>query len=694
MLSKDVTDKIRESYKTLQDQLPGFIPRRAQNYLVAEIAKSLAGEYSDTHKMIVAEAGTGIGKSLAYLLSAIPFAKLNNKKVVISTATVALQEQLAHKDLPFYRRISPLAFSFIIAKGRQRYCCAHKLSLLVETNHVDDKQTALFAHKPKSKDIDLLKRMYQALAEKKWDGDIDSWPSTIPNEIWQNIVSDKYSCHKGLPMHRDCPFQKARENLDKADVVIANHSLVMADIDLGGGVVLSEPEDTIYIFDEAHHLPSVARDHSSAAANLKGTVSWLETLNKSVSKFCNLAEKQRVTRFQNTLNDNLYQLIPALNQLNKQFDPTLFSNDGIYRFQHGELPEWLTEQSKDLKEISNKANQALAKISELVAERLKEGQLSSVMAEPALAEMGFYLQRLENLAKVWNLMAQPNSDKGAPLARWLEHSKDRDGDISVNVSPLEIGWQLDNNLWSRAAGAVIVSATMRALNNFSFFCRQAGISEKPEDGVRFLSLASPFNYQENAELWIPKLSLEPSAPEFTELLIEKLPVYLADQKSSLVLFSSYWQMNKVAEAIEKIAKKNGWSLLIQGQESRQEILKKHQQLCQSNKISILFGTGSFSEGLDLPGNLLTNLIITKIPFAVPSSPVEEAHSEYIESKGGNPFMQISVPEASKKLIQSVGRLLRKEEDSGRVVLLDRRVITKRYGKALLDALPPFKRVID
>ena len=173
-----------------------------------------------------------------------------------------------------------------------------------------------------------------------------------------------------------------------------------------------------------------------------------------------------------------------------------------------------------------------------------------------------------------------------------------------------------------------------------------------------------------------------------------MPFYLADQTSSLVLFSSYWQMNKVAEGIEKIAKKHGWSLLIQGQESRQEILKKHKKLCEANKVSILFGTGSFSEGLDLPGNLLTNLIITKIPFGVPTSPVEEAHSEYIESRGGNPFMQISVPEASKKLIQSVGRLLRKEEDSGRVVLFDRRVITKRYGKALLDALPPFKRVIE
>lgn len=255
-----------------------------------------------------------------------------------------------------------------------------------------------------------------------------------------------------------------------------------------------------------------------------------------------------------------------------------------------------------------------------------------------------------------------------------------------------MGYRLDQLLWSRAAGCILVSATLRALNQFTYFCRQAGISEA--DGVRFLALASPFDYQNNARLVIPAVKYEPQAPQFTDLLIEVLPEYLEGETASLVLFSSYWQMNKVAEALRPLAKKNRWELLVQGEESRNETLKKHKENCEKGKTSILFGTGSFSEGLDLPGKYLTNLIITKIPFAVPTSPVEEAHAEYIESRGGNPFLQISVPEASKKLIQSVGRLLRKEEDSGRVVLLDRRIISKRYGKALLDSLPPFKRVIE
>lgn len=690
MITSKIQQSIRSSYQNLQSQLENFVPRRAQNYLVAEIAKTLCGEYHKSTRMIVAEAGTGIGKSLSYLMATIPVAVLNNRKVVISTATVALQEQLVNKDLPLYRRITDREFSFILAKGRQRYCCAEKLA---SACGADGGQLAMFESKPKKKDVELLERMYKALAQNKWDGDRDSWPKPIKDEIWQLIVSDKHSCNNGMPAHRDCPFQKARAELDKADVIIANHSLVMADADLGGGVILPEPENTIYVFDEAHHLPHVARDHSSAAASLKGAASWLERLNQSVTKFANMAEEKRVARFRNELQDSVQQLIPSLSQLSTRFDANHFE-ENIYRFENGELPSWLEEESKELKKLSQKGAQAVAKIADLISERVKDGELANRLAEPALAELGFYIQRMDNLAQVWNLMAEPLREKGAPLARWLEISPDREGDFIVNVSPLEVGWQLDQQLWSRCVGAVLTSATMRALNSFSFFCRQAGISEKPDDGVRFLSLASPFDYQNQAELVVPQMKYEPQAPQFTEYLIDILPNLIEDKKANLVLFSSYWQMSQVAEALSTSFVKKGWALQVQGQESRTEILKKHKTLVQCQKTSILFGTGSFSEGLDLPGELLENLIITKIPFAVPTSPVEQAHAEYIENRGGNPFMQITVPEASKKLIQSVGRLLRKERDSGKVIILDRRVVTKRYGSALLDSLPPFKRVIE
>ncbi|MBU2930374.1 ATP-dependent DNA helicase DinG [Vibrio cyclitrophicus] len=690
MLTTKIQNSIRTSYQNLQNQLDNFVPRRAQNYLVAEIAKTLCGQYHKSSRMIVAEAGTGIGKSLAYLMATIPVAVLNNRKIIISTATVALQEQLVNKDLPLYRRLTDREFSFILAKGRQRYCCSEKLAAACG---VDGGQMAMFESKPKKKDIEQLQTMYRSLAQGKWDGDRDSWPKPIDNIIWQMIVSDKHSCNNSMPTHRDCPFQKARSELDKADVIIANHSLVMADADLGGGVILPEPENSIYIFDEAHHLPHVARDHSSAAASLKGAASWLERLNQSITKLSGLADEKRVHRFRNELQDSVQQLIPTLTQMSKQFDASHFE-DGLYRFEHGDLPEWLESESKDLKQLTQKTSQSVAKIADLIAERVKDGELSAKLAEPALAEIGFYIQRTENLAQVWRLMAEPKREKGAPLARWLELNKENEGDFVVNVSPLEVGWQLDQQIWSRCVGAVLVSATMRALNSFNFFCHQAGISQKAEDGVQFLALASPFDYQNQAELIVPAMKYEPQAPQFTEYLIEILPKVIEDNKANLVLFSSYWQMNKVAEALATGFVKKSWALQVQGDSSRTEILKKHKKLIEQGKTSILFGTGSFSEGLDLPGELLENLVITKIPFGVPTSPVEQAHSEYIESRGGNPFMQITVPEASKKLIQSVGRLLRKERDSGKVTILDRRIVTKRYGKSLLDSLPPFKRTIE
>ncbi|PMH44980.1 ATP-dependent DNA helicase DinG [Vibrio sp. 10N.286.49.B3] len=690
MLTNKIQTAIRSSYQNLQHQLDNFIPRRAQNYLVAEITKTLCGHYHDSNRMIVAEAGTGIGKSLAYLMAAIPVAVLNNRKIVISTATIALQEQLVEKDLPLYRQISDVPFTFILAKGRQRYCCSEKLAT---ASGVDGGQLAMFETKPKKKDIDQLELMYKRLVDGKWDGARDSWPKPIEDSIWQLIVSDKLTCNNSMASHRHCPFQKARSELDKNDVIIANHSLVMADADLGGGVILPEPEETIYIFDEAHHLPHVARDHSSASASLLGAASWLERLNTLIAKFANLADEKRVGRFRNELQDAIQQLLPSLTQLSKQFDASQFE-DSLYRFEHGDLPEWLESEAKDLKQLSSKAYQATAKIADLIAERVKDGEISAKMAEPALAEIGFYIQRMENLAQVWKLMAEPKREKGAPLARWLALSTDREGDFTVNVSPLEVGWQLDQQIWSRCVGAVLVSATIRALNSFDFFCHQAGISLKQEDGVQFLALASPFDYQNNAELFVPKMQYEPQAPQFTDYLIKILPKLIKDKQANLVLFSSYWQMKQVTQGLETIALKNDWSLQVQGSTSRNEILKKHKQRVKEKKTSVLFGTGSFSEGLDLPGDLLTNLVITKIPFGVPTSPVEQAHSEYIESRGGNPFMQITVPDASKKLIQSVGRLLRKEQDSGRVIILDRRVVTKRYGKALLDSLPPFKRNIE
>lgn len=243
-------------------------------------------------------------------------------------------------------------------------------------------------------------------------------------------------------------------------------------------------------------------------------------------------------------------------------------------------------------------------------------------------------------------------------------------------------------MFSQAFATVLCSATLTTLNSFDYIKQELGLSQHP--GLQTLKVDSPFDYQQKARLLLPKMQTDPSSDAFTDELIAKLPQYIDKTAGNLLLFASYWQMQKVVEALRV----KGWSFLVQGEASRQSLLELHALKVKAGEGSILCGTQSFSEGLDLPGALLTNLVITKLPFAVPSSPLEEALSEAITKRGGNPFLQMTVPATARKLVQACGRLLRQEMDHGRIVILDRRLVTKTYGKAMLNALPPFSRTIE
>ncbi|WP_028768248.1 ATP-dependent DNA helicase DinG [Shewanella fidelis] len=690
MLTADVKTQIRTIYKGISTSLPNFRPRREQNYIVAEISKTLAGEYDKQRRIIVVEAGTGIGKSLAYILGSIPLALASKKKVCIATATVALQEQLLHKDLPFFLQQSGLDFTFGLVKGRQRYVCLSKLEMLVGPDN--SSQMAMWQTKPDQSQVDMLEGLLKDYQDGIWNGERDTLTKPIADHLWQQIACDKHSCHRQLASHRNCPFHKAREDIDTWDVLIANHSLLFADLELGGGVILPEPEDLYYVIDEAHHLPIVARDFSSAQATIRGANDWLEKLTKTTSKLQNQIKSNYIIAPAQSMLDHIGDIAGMLNQVGQFCDAqsAKFDNpENRFRFEHGKLPAALMVLAENLATASNLALKQFNKMVSLLNEAIKDGELPKHQSEALLSETGFMLQRLENLQKLWKMMAKEDSPKGAPMARWIEQLSGKQADYLFNASPIEVGFMLENLLWDKAAGVVLCSATLRALNNFNHFTHQVGLSIN--DGSRYLALDSPFDFEQNATLFLPKMDCEPTDDKYTDELAKHIVALVEDESASLVLFASYWQMEKVADLVESKIKTG---LLIQGTMPRQEILKQHKARCDAGKPSIIFGTGSFSEGLDLPGEYLTNLIITKLPFAVPTSPVEQAHSEYIKIKGGNPFLQLTIPDASRKLVQSCGRLLRKEQDYGRITILDRRLVTKRYGKSLLDALPPFRRVIE
>jgi len=711
MLTDKLKELIRQSYKAIGENLSNFNPRKQQTFLIAEIAKTLAGEYSKDRKIITIEAGTGTGKSLAYSLGAIPLALSRDKKVCISTATVALQEQLVDKDLPFLKNHAGLKFDFALVKGRQRYVCRQKLSQAVTT---DSPQAGFaFAEKPKASDIRTLNAMHKALSDGSWHGDIDSWKSPVPHHIWSQIQSDKHSCLKTLADHSHCPFHKARETMEQAHVLVVNHSLLLADLELGGGRILSPLDETFYIIDEAHHLPKVTRDHSSASVTLRGAIDWLTKLRETGDKMAKLIKSQRAISPALKLSDDCQDLLIEMQKVltfiennikvyfptnenqssDNQVNHFNKSDTDVYRFDNGIIPKTLKNWAEDCHELSKKCLNHLNKLYSALIESIKDGDTKMYLAEPVLGEAGFMLQRLENLQSLWSMYAKTDSAKAAPMARWLQKQAPNKGnarqDYMICASPIEVGFTLEDKLWSQCEGAVLCSATLLALNSFKHFRFQAGL--KDNDGSQYQQVTSPFDYQNNAQLVVAKMTFEPSAADFTNELIDKLPKYLAQGNASLVLFSSYWQMEKVAQALRD---KHKLQIAVQGEHSRQHIIEDHKKRCDNNKESIIFGTQSFSEGLDLPGNYLNNLIITKLPFSVPTSPVEQAQAEYVSAKGGNPFMSLSVPDTSKKLVQACGRLLRNEMDEGVITLMDKRVVTKRYGKQILDSLPPFERVFE
>ncbi|MCZ6890075.1 MAG: DEAD/DEAH box helicase family protein, partial [Gammaproteobacteria bacterium] len=276
VLGDAVKQEIQEAYRAWL-KARGFKPRRGQREMIAHVARMLA---SRGNRLGVVEAGTGTGKTAAYCIAAIPLAKALNKRVVISSATVALQEQVTLRDLPDLKANANLDFTFTLAKGRGRYVCLKRLE--ERLTYQNQEQTPLFAE-PEPDHVRIYERMQVRYGEGDWNGELDSWDDGVDSEVWSAVTTDHRGCSNNrCSFIHQCPFFQARASVDDADVIVANHDLVLADLALGGGVVLPAPEDTIFIFDEAHHLPDKTRQHFTARARLRATTQWLDQLNASV----------------------------------------------------------------------------------------------------------------------------------------------------------------------------------------------------------------------------------------------------------------------------------------------------------------------------------------------------------------------------------------------------------------------------
>lgn len=668
-------------------------PRVGQRQMIAAVANSLAQVGVQSQAPIcVVEAGTGTGKTLAYLLASIPVAKEKEKNIVLATATVALQEQIVFKDLPDLLSHSDLSFSFALAKGRGRYLCLSKLDLALEGNQSDT--SALYPDEIRVQNdpeaVKIYHSMADAVAAAEWDGDRDNWPDEVVDQHWSSVAANFTQCTgRRCSNISACYFFKAREDLQQADVVVANHDLVLADLALGGGAILPDPQDTIYIFDEGHHLPNKTLQHFTHFSRLRANRSWLEQLSKSLNKSRKLLPTEMGA--QHWFKQIAGQIDGADKELGEllQHVETLFESvedeyQKSYRFKNAHIPEPIVESCKRLEKIYSIFLTSIAHIVEILEDMMELGGSQRSVGETLYPVFSAAQNRGENSLSLWRAYARASKNT-MPDAKWMKLVEaSGQYDYELFSSPILASENLQSALWENCAAAVVTSATLTALNSFDHYKRNSGIGED----AFFTVVPSGFDYANAGVFVVPQMSCQPSqVEEHTDFIADALPTNLVDCMGALVLFSSRRQMEAVCEQLDVVFRSR---VLMQGERSKQVLIAEHKQRIDGGEQSVLFGLASFAEGLDLPGDYCSHVVIAKLPFAVPDDPIAEALAEWIESSGGNAFMDVSVPEASQRLLQAAGRLLRSESDRGTITLFDRRIVDKRYGKAMLAALPPYR----
>ncbi len=707
MLDTGLKSEIQDAYRRVVENLE-LTPRYGQRLMIAEIARTLGDiesdgdgkRTSDSH-VCVLEAGTGTGKTLAYLIAALPIAKARGKRLIVSTATVALQEQVLNHDLPSLANHSGLAFRYALAKGRGRYVCVARLDQALEGTEPNP-TLSLFEQslQAQSSDFGLIASdMAEAYGQGEWEGDRDNWPHPIDDAHWRRLTVDHRQCTGRRCGHFGaCAFFRSRRELENADVIVANHDLVLADLALGGGAILPDPADCIFVFDEGHHLPDKALSHFAHRFAINGCLRWLKTLKSSLTDLHQgLAVQPTIARLLAGLPELIHALEPALGDVFSMGHQLAGRANGLAdeestlqsRFEKGQIPDALHEQAEQLVVMFATLSRSLESINDILRESLdpdKQTGLEREQAEAWLPLVALLHGRALEAHALWQAFSERDAANAPPSARWITLSRVAgEPELEFSASPVSAAHTLAKHLWGRCHGAVVTSATLTALGRFERLQERAGLANR----YRYQALPSPFDYA-NAVLSVPKEATDPSDREAHEKAIVDFVTKLADREAALVLFSSRAQLRGVEKALSESVKER---VLAQDALPKRELIERHRAAVDSGKGSIIFGLASFAEGIDLPGDYLTHVVITRLPFAVPDDPVGATLAEWIESQGGNPFMRISVPDASIKLVQACGRLIRKESDTGTITLLDKRVITRRYGQALLDALPPFRREI-
>jgi len=628
------------------------------------------------NQILCIEAPTGTGKTLSYCLGSY-LAKKDKQTIIISTATIALQEQLFEKDLPLLTQILDAQIKYALAKGRRRYICHSRLfnpDLL--DNLAND---------------DSLRELRYLLENKQWDGDRDQLEVTISDDDWQKISTDSNGCTgKHCDFYDECAFYKARKKLHSAEIIIANHSLLLADLTLGSGSILPEMEKNIYIIDECHHLPTKSLDHFAKYASAMGSVEWLNTLTKALTKA--VIAKEVSEAIQNKIKECSHQLVRGLKDLNTLLESNSAQfQDDIWRLQIPNEGLLALGQAilSDARTLCSLIEGVVLTLENTLEQHKSSDKERAADLSKRLTTFSFVLSRAENLYQTWQQFCHQRQSNEAPIARWFAK---RNEHYYCHTSPINVSQQLKELFWKQLSNsAILCSATLRSLGSFADFRRQAGLNNHAN--LMEKAISSTFDYKKSL-LYLPAMKYAPAGLEqakHSAEVVALLPELILPRAGTLVLFTSRKVMQQTYEQLPMEISKD---ILLQGTQSKIKLVAQHKKQIIQGKRSILFGLASFGEGLDLPAELCQHVIINKLPFAVPSTPIELTRNEWLAVNQRNPFMLATLPATSIKLIQYVGRLIRQEQDYGIVTILDKRLYSKQYGLQLLNSLPPFTQVIN
>lgn len=679
--------------------VPNFQNRPGQTHLACAIAETLSAADFDhagqpTLQVLVAEAGTGTGKTAAFIPTALTLARAKGVRLVVSTATVALMEQLVQRDLPAIAKTFPKGFTFGLAKGRGRYYCPSKADIALGDSlqgslDLDPDRPTVEEDAPTAAGLESLSKLADSFGKGTWGGDRDTVNVDVSASEWSRVAADRASCTGRHCSHfKECPYYAAKRELVKVDVIVTNHDLLLSSLVHGSGVVPT-PDKAIYVIDEAHHLPGTAVAQSEASCDVSAP-RWPQALHRA----CRLAFAAKLTATQissdlpTQVNASIRELERACREFMRPVRNQRHPGPHTHRFEHGVVDPAVDQLARDALGLTTDWHQHCAALVEGLKESRSHAGANLERINTVLVEISVQLHHLSGFHRLLTLFVNGSNVR---CAKWLSF-QERPGltTLHLHACPLTGASTLRQHLWSHARGVILTSATLRALRSFDFFLRETGLRAYTP---RTELIESPFDYRRQGTILVFKTPASPATDQraFIRALTPQLISDLeAVTHGALVLCSSRAMLDLIVESLPRHLMQVAQ---IQGKQARDLLLDTHRRRVASGKASILMGLASFGEGLDLPGDQCQSIHIPKLPFAMPTNPVEEARAEWVSAKGGDPFRALSMPATGLTLTQWVGRGIRTETDTATIIFYDPRLVEKRYGRQLLDGLPPFSREI-